>query len=413
LKQIVGDVIILPQLLLVPSSTDDRILLQPSSAATFKVQISDIPFQTAISFTLHSSDQSVASASARTFGMRAADFSIDVNWIGAGSCVVTVSAVCNCSANSSSALLYVHSLPLLLAVPSAVDVVNPQSDSTINISLQHAITSSVVINLQPSVPLGFFITPATITIAPAVMFASVTISYGRPGRYTIIASSPFPGSLSGLLLPIAAVVVRPLLLAEQFNVVIPQSGTLTIKFLPLPLPIDAPIIINIFPFSSGGAVPKFTLNTTTFALFPTSSDDVMSVMSSSIVDFWSSGSVAAIRFSITAPASSIYSGAQGVAAVLLLLPRIEFSSNVYVPLLGRSTITITAIRTELHLDALRVEIDGGGSEILMLMAVLCTFLSAAHPTLHLHAFCMSSCQAARLTALLSGQSTSSACVVAS
>ncbi len=147
-------------------------------------------------------------------------------------------------------------------------------------------------------------------------------------------------------------------------------------------------------------------------------------MSSSIVDFWSSGSVASIRFSITAPASSIYSGAQGVAAVLLLLPRIEFSSNVYVPLLGRSTITITAIRTELHLDALRVEIEGGGSEILMMQpldwmlllmstAVLCIFLSDAHPTLHLLAFCMSSCQAARLTALLSGQSTSSACVVVS
>ena len=146
---------ILPQLLVMPSNLEGRILLQPLSTSTFNVQIPEISAETEISFKVQASDSSVASAGGHSLGTRVVDFAFDVNWVGAGTCVVTITAVCNCSANASSALLYVRSLPLLVATPSFVDVINPQGNVTINISLQQPITSTIVINLQPNVPLAF------------------------------------------------------------------------------------------------------------------------------------------------------------------------------------------------------------------------------------------------------------------
>ena len=355
-----GDVIVLPQLLLIPSLLEGRVLLQPLSTATFSVQLPGISAQTEISFTVQSSDSSVVEAGGRSLGTRVVDFEFDANWVGAGTCVITVTAVCNCSANASSALLYVNSLPLLVATPSAVDVVNPQSNATITLSLQQRITSSVVINLQPNVPLAFSITPATVTITPAATSASITLAYGRPGRYTVVASSPFPGLLSGLLLPIATVVVRPLLLAQQFDVVVSLKSTAVIKFQPMPVPVDAPLTINISPSTAGAAAAAVSLNATSFTVVPTSSNSVLCFAVTSTSDFWASGSTVYIRFAVDAPASSIYSGAQGVAAIVRLLPRIEVPSSVYVPLLGRSVIAIGAIRTVLQADATSVRIEGGG-----------------------------------------------------
>ena len=330
------------------------------------MQIPEISAETEISFKVQSSDSSVASAGGRSLGMRVVDFAFDVNWVGAGTCVVAITAVCNCSANASSALLYVRSLPLLVATPSFVDVINPQSNVTINISLQQPITSIIVINLQPNVPLAFFLSPATVTITPSAPSASVTLAYGRPGRYTVVASSPFPGLLSGLLLSVATVVVRPLLLAEQYDVVIPQKGTFVIKFQRFSVPVDAPMTINISPSTASAAPPAVSLNATTFAVVPTSVNSVLCFAVTSTSDFWASGSTVFIQFTVTAPESSIYSGAQGVTAIVHLLPRLEVPSSVYVPLLGRSVIAIGVIRTVLQADTMSVRIEGGGSEVLML-----------------------------------------------
>jgi hypothetical protein len=104
---------------------------------------------------------SVASFSS-SHGTASSNFSFDVKWNGAGSCVVTVTAACTCSANSSSALLHVRSLPLLVATPSFVDVANPQDNVTISITLQHPIISNVVINLLSNVPEAVWLSPATI-----------------------------------------------------------------------------------------------------------------------------------------------------------------------------------------------------------------------------------------------------------
>ena len=197
------------------------------------------------------------------------------------------------------------------------------------------------------------------------MRETVTVSHGRPGHYTVIAASPFPGIFSGLLVPVASVTVSPLFLAEVFNVVLPHQGTRVIRFKPLPVPVDAPMTIRIFAFSpSGASQPPVSLSSTTFDVFPTSFNDALHVSVTSVVDYWASSTTVHILFSVTAPASSIYSGAHGVAAVMNLLPRIEFPANVYVPLFGSSLIAITAIRTSLQLDSMVVTFEGGGSEVI-------------------------------------------------
>ena len=361
-----GDIIVLPLLVVMPVDDDSRVVLQPLATSSFTVQIPDISRGTAVSFALQTSDPSVAVAATRSPKTLAGDFSFDVQWIGAGACVVTVVAACNCSANASSALLFVQSLPLVVAVPNALDVINPQMNVSMNITLPQPVDRIVVINLRPNVPLAFVISPATITITPAALFETVTISYGSPGRYSVLASSPFPGPLSGLLMPVASVVVRPLLLADQFNVVVPHQGTHVMKFQQLPVPIDAPINITIFPSSSSSSTaPPISLNSTNFAMSPASSSDALCVSIRSIVDFWAGGSVVSIRFSIAAPPSSIYFGAHGVAAVVHLLPRIAFPALVYVPLFRRSVIAITAIRSTLQADIMGVSIEGGGADVIM------------------------------------------------
>ena len=70
---------ILPQLLLMPFYLEDRILLQPLSTSSFNVQISHISARTEISFTVQSSDSSVAVAGGRSLGTRVVDFEFDVN----------------------------------------------------------------------------------------------------------------------------------------------------------------------------------------------------------------------------------------------------------------------------------------------------------------------------------------------
>jgi hypothetical protein len=362
----VGDVVILPRIVLLPRSDDSRIVIQPLSTSLFTLQIPDVSDRLAVSFSAQTSDYSVAAVSVHSSGTLAADFSFDVEWIGAGSCFITFTAACNCSANGSTALLFVQSLPLVVAVPNSIDIFNPQSNVSINITLPQPIDHSVVINLRPNVPFAFLISPATITVTPAAMVQSVTLSYGSPGRYSVIASSPYPGALQGLLLPVASVVARPMLLAEEFNVVIPHRGTHIMVFRQLAVPVDAPITITIVPSSSSESQqPAMSLSATRFVILPASSNDVMRVSITSTVDYWASGAAAAIRFSVAAPASSIYSGAQGVSAIVRLLPRIEFPSVVHVPLFGRAVIAVTAVRSHVPADSMTAAIEGN-SDVIML-----------------------------------------------